>query len=74
MEGNARLMWMLQNRYYKVFFDHNHKSEAEKLRATHPALRYARLTEVLQMWPDKIDEGVLYDRYTYKGETYKRYY
>ena len=53
-------MTMVSNGKYCAFFPKNFVIQAMALRNIEPRLKYARLKDVIQAYPSKIEIGVLY--------------
>ncbi len=56
----ARLMFKLSRGGFIAFAERNNRSLLEELRKTDPRMKRGHITEVLQMWPSTIVEGVVY--------------
>lgn len=57
-----KVMLVLWNKDYAVFFEKGQEEEAKKFRESHPQMKYARIIEHIQMLPSQIRVGKIYER------------
>ena len=57
-----KVMLVLWNKDYAVFFEKDQEEEAKEFRESHPQMKHARIVEHIQMQPSEIKVGKIYER------------